>query len=92
MSETSQNVSPLKRELLISGLILVCTLVILLPVTYLVGVKTFGEYQGGGSLWRFVGSIFSELSTGNLAIWFFMFSPLLAISIARFGWFAYKRL
>ena len=82
----------LKRELLIAAIIVAATLLVVLPVTYVVGSKTLGPYGEDGGLWRFLGQIFAELGGGNLAIWFYLLSPLLAISFARLGWLAFRRL
>ncbi|MEM7762717.1 MAG: hypothetical protein AAF290_01435 [Pseudomonadota bacterium] len=82
----------LKRELVIAGIILLLTLVVVFPLTYVIGSKTLGSYGDDGTLGSFVGSLFSELGAGNQAIWFFLLSPLLAISVTRIGWASFKRL
>ncbi|MEL7296164.1 MAG: hypothetical protein AAGJ86_00815 [Pseudomonadota bacterium] len=82
----------LKRELLIAGVILLLTLIVVFPLTYVIGSKALGSYGEDGTLTMFVGSLFSELGEGNQAIWFFLLSPLLAISVTRVGWASFKRL
>ncbi|MFK8053294.1 MAG: hypothetical protein AB8F65_10005 [Woeseiaceae bacterium] len=82
----------LKRELLIALIILVATIVVVFPLTYWVGGLTLGEYANGESLMSFLGSLFSALGTGSMAIWFFLLTPLLAISTLRLGWLTFRRL
>lgn len=82
----------LKRELIVTLVIVLATLVLLFPITYFVGARTFGGYAEDGSLGSYLGSLFSALANGEPAIWFFTLTPLLAISILRLGLAAYRRI
>ena len=82
----------IRKELTLVAVILGLTLMVLVPVTYLVGSKTLGPYAGGEGLQGYVGAVLSSLATGNLALWFFVFSPLIAITVLRVGWALYSHL
>ncbi|MEM7610185.1 MAG: hypothetical protein AAF270_00700 [Pseudomonadota bacterium] len=82
----------IKRELIIAAVILVATVVVLFPITYVVGGKTLGPFGEDGSLGDFMGSLFVALADGNLAIWFFLLTPLAAIAVVRVGWLGFKKL
>ena len=82
----------LKRELIISLVIVLATVLLLFPITYFVGTRTFGGYGEDGSLGGYLGSLFSALADGDPAIWFFTLTPLIAIAILRLGWALFRRI
>lgn len=86
-------IKKLKREALIFAALVVGCIVIVFPLSYVVGTRTFGEYAGGEGLFAYVGDLFRALFSGNLAIWFFLLSPYLALQTLRIafaGWFRMK--
>lgn len=82
----------LKREAIVTMSILAATVLLVFPLTYWVGVKTFGSYRDDAGMMSFIGSIFSDLAAGKAAMWFFLISPLLVISCARLAVKAWKKL
>ncbi len=82
----------LRREAIVTAIILVATVAIVFPAAYFVGGKTFGPYGQDGSLGSWLGSLFSALADGNPAIWFFALSPLAAIIVLRLGIAAARRI
>ncbi|MEM9173073.1 MAG: hypothetical protein AAGA84_10250 [Pseudomonadota bacterium] len=82
----------LRRELIILAATLALTVFAVVPLTYVVGSKTLGEYAGGGSFGRYLADLTGSLAGGDAAMWFFMLSPLLALCIVRVGWRAFKML
>lgn len=87
-------IKKLKREAIIFGACLAFTVIVVFPLSYAVGTRTFGEYAGGDGLFAYLGDLFSALFSGNLAIWFFLLSPWLVLQTLRIaftGWFRLKR-
>lgn len=82
----------LRREAIVTAVILLATVAVVFPAAYIVGGKTLGPYGDDGSLGSWFGSLFSALASGNAAIWFFALSPLAAISVLRLGIAAARRI
>lgn len=76
----------LRRELAIAAIIIVLTLVILIPAVYWVGGKTLGPYGENGTFSTYITDVAMAIARGEPGIWFFVLSPLLAISVVRYGW------
>ena len=76
----------LRRESLIALVIVVVTFVGVLPLSYYVGQKTIGPFGDDGSLSEYLGSIANALGSGDGGVWFFIATPLLAITVVRAGW------
>ncbi|MEM6819341.1 MAG: hypothetical protein AAF578_11190 [Pseudomonadota bacterium] len=74
-----------QRELIIAGTIILITVIGLVPLVYAVGNKTLGPYGEDGTLGKYVGDVFGALAKGDAGIWFFIATPLIAISIVRLG-------
>lgn len=74
-----------QRELIIAGTIILITVIGLVPLVYAVGNKTLGPYGEDGTLGEYVGDVFGALAKGDAGIWFFIATPLIAISIVRLG-------
>ncbi|MEO1582436.1 MAG: hypothetical protein AAFR91_11360 [Pseudomonadota bacterium] len=74
-----------QRELIIAGSIVLITLIGLVPLVYAVGNKTLGPYGDDGSLGRYVGDVFGALTRGDAGVWFFIATPLIALSVVRLG-------
>lgn len=82
----------IKREGTIAIVIVALTIAIIFPLTFFVGARTLGPYGADGGLGQFMGSLLNALGDGSAAIWFFLLTPLLAISTVRLGWLIFRRL
>lgn len=83
----------LKREALFLGVCVLVSVLLVFPLSYAVGTRTFGPYEGGDGLLSYVGDLFASLASGNAAIWFFLLSPWLVLQTLRIaftGWFRMK--
>ena len=81
----------LKKEAIIAAIILAVTLVLIVPLAVIVGGTTLGEYAGSPGMTGYLGDVFGALAAGDAAIWFFVLSPLLALSLLRAGFGVAKR-
>lgn len=80
--------SKLARELAWLAALLIVGIVLLPIAIWVVGRTIFGDYEGGAYM-DFFGALAGRLATGDLAAWFLVLSPYLAICTLRlsaFGW------
>ncbi|MEO0574402.1 MAG: hypothetical protein AAF004_02985 [Pseudomonadota bacterium] len=74
-----------KKELIIVAIVLSATVLIVLPLVYVVGGKTLGAYGGSSGMTGYIADVFRSLGSGDGAMWFFMLSPILALTLLRAG-------
>lgn len=82
----------IRKELTLLAVTLGLTFLVVVPLTFFVGSKTLGTYAGGEGLLGYVGAVLTSLADGNLALWFFIFSPVLALTVLRVGWALFSHL
>ncbi|MEM7279421.1 MAG: hypothetical protein AAF385_15010 [Pseudomonadota bacterium] len=83
MNDTGKKRTPLKRELIISGVLFLLGLLLLPVAIYLVGNTLFAEGYGGGNFGDFARDFARDLLSGSLPMWFLVLSPLITISLFR---------
>ncbi len=83
MSDTRKKRNPLRRELIITGVLILLGLLLLPVAIYLVGNALFTEGYGGGNFGDFARDFGSDLLSGSLPMWFLVLSPLITISLFR---------
>lgn len=91
LSHSSRVLKRAKKELIVFAIVIAATVLLLLPLVYVVGGKTLGEYGGSPGMTGYIADVFRSLGAGDGAIWFFMLSPALALTLLRAGMGIAKR-
>ena len=73
----------LKKELVISGILLFVGLVVLPFCIYIVGQNVIGEYSPDAGAFGLVTAIWSDLGRFSIGAWILVLSPLAVIQLLR---------
>lgn len=83
--------TPLKKELLIFGVLLFAGLIILPFCIYIVGQNVVGEYSPDAGAFGLVMAIWGDLARFNPAAWILVLSPWGVIQLLRYGMRLWRR-